>query len=505
MQDPSQPLERQRPTDRLSLRTKTWFGVGTVGESATNWLFNALTFLYYQQILGLSGSLAGTAVAIAIFFDAISDPLIGSISDRFRSRWGRRHPFMIAAPIPLVLSIFLIFNPPASVVTSQMMLFVWFTVFTICMRTFVTFFAIPHLAMGAELSTDYIERTNVMSFNNLFGYYGALMMHCFVWFFVFGYLFQTEGAALGGAQLYRPAYVPVVAFCCLIILLTIFGCAWFTRDRIPFMSQPPSDQEGFSFNGLMSDIWMAIQNRNYLFLLIGLFFLSMTIGTHETLGIYMGTFFWALSPYQIGFLAIANIIGYHLGFFLASKSHERFDKRATIVASAAGLSFFWSLAVTLALFGLAPETSSWTLVVFIIFWSIFSSLFGAVVNISVMSALADIADEHEANTGRRQEGIFYSARTFFAKTSNAIGHVIAGFAIEYYVLLPPGSIQGQVPDDVLFRLGIVDGPFAMVWGLIAAFFYAGYRINKTDHERIQTQLKARSMDAANMESQSVQS
>jgi MFS family permease len=176
VQDPSQPLERQRPNDRLSLRTKTWFGVGTVGESATNWLFNALTFLYYQQILGLSGSLAGTAVAIAIFFDAISDPLIGSISDRFRSRWGRRHPFMIAAPIPLVLSIFLIFNPPESVVTSQMMLFGWFTVFTICMRTFVTFFAIPHLAMGAELSSDYIERTNVMSFNNLFGYYGALMI-----------------------------------------------------------------------------------------------------------------------------------------------------------------------------------------------------------------------------------------------------------------------------------------------------------------------------------------
>ncbi|MGB1424726.1 MAG: hypothetical protein ACPG7B_15415, partial [Pseudomonadales bacterium] len=58
----------------------------------------------------------------------------------------------------------------------------------------------------------------------------------------------------------------------------------------------------------------------------------------------------------------------------------------------------------------------------------------------------------------------------------------------YYVLLPPGSIQGQVPEDVLFRLGVVDGPFAMIWGLIAAFFYAGYRINKTDHQRIQAQL-----------------
>ena len=123
------------------------------------------------------------------------------------------------------------------------------------------------------------------------------------------------------------------------------------------------------------------------------------------------------------------------------------------------------------------------------FWSIFSSVFGSVLNISVMSALADITDEHEAKSGRRQEGIFYSARTFFSNTSNAIGHVVAGIAIEYYVLLPPGSIQGQVPGDVLFRLGVVEGPFAMVWGLIAALFYAGYRIDRDSYERVQAQLK----------------
>ena len=491
MRDMRQSPDSSEVTDQIPLRTKVWFGVGTVGETATNWIFNALTFIYYQQILELSASLAALAVSIAIFADAISDPLIGSISDRFKSRFGRRHPFMFFAPLPLALSIFLIFNPPDFVLDSQTSLFIWLTVFTICMRTFVTFFGVPHLAMGAELSTDYIERTNVMSFNNLFGYYGALLMHCFVWFFVFGYLFAAEGAPLGGAQLYKPAYVPVVGFCCVLVAVTIFCCAWFTRDRIPFMNQPPSDGKPFSFFQLFKDVGEAVQNRNYLFLLIGLFFLSLTIGTHETLSIYMATFFWELSPYQIGFLAIANIIGFHLGFFFASVAHERFDKRWTIVCSAAGLSFFWSLAVTLALLGFAPENSTWTLVVFIIFWTIFSSLFGSVVNISVMSALADITDEHEAKTGRRQEGIFYSARMFFSKTSNAIGHVVAGIAIEYYVLLPPGSIQGQVPEDVLFRLGVVDGPFAMIWGLIAAVFYAGYRIDKKSYERVQDQLKAR--------------
>jgi len=484
---PSSSLEGS--DDHLKIRTKVWFGVGTMGESATNWIFNVLTFIYYQQILGLSGSLAGTAVFLAIMADAVTDPLIGSISDRFRSRLGRRHPFMFAAPLPLALSIFLIFNPPEFVVGSQAWLFGWLTLFTICMRTFVTFFAVPHLAMGAELSSDYIERTNVMSYNNIFGYYGGFAMHCFVWFFVFGSLYAAEGEALGGAQLYGPAYVPVVAFCCILVMVSIFLSAWFTRDRIPLMNQPPNDGKGFSPVRLLLDMWEAIQNRNYLFLLIGLFFLSMTIGTHETLSIYMATFFWELSPFQIGFLAINNFIGFHLGFIFSSRVHTKIDKRWTIVASAAGLSFFWSAAVNLALLGFAPDNSTWELVAFIIFWGIFASAFGSIVNISVMSALADITDEHEAKTGRRQEGIFYSARTFFAKTSNGIGHVIAGFAIEYYILIEPGSIQGQVPEDVLFRLGVIDGPFAMVWGLIAAFFYAGYRINKTSYEKVQQQLR----------------
>jgi len=105
-----------------------------------------------------------------------------------------------------------------------------------------------------------------------------------------------------------------------------------------------------------------------------------------------------------------------------------------------------------------------------------------------MSALADIADEHELNTGRRQEGIFYSARTFFAKVTNGIGHLIAGIALDYYIYLPSGAVPGQVPEDVLFRLGIVDGPFAMIFGLIAAVIYSGYRIDQKYHEQIKLKL-----------------
>lgn len=481
--------------ETVSIKTKVWFGVGAIGESVTNWIFNVLVFFYYQQIIGLSGTLAGIAVTIGIFSDAITDPLMGSISDRFRSRFGRRHPFMFAAPIPLAAAIYLLFHPPEMFLDSQTALFIWFAGFTVVMRICSTLFAVPHLAMGAELSDDYIQRSKVMSYNNLFTNYGTFLMHSFVWFFVFDALYAEQGG-----QRYQPAYEPIVLFCCTVVIVTIFGCAWFTRDQIPRLKTPPDDGNSFSAKRLILDMWDALQNRHYVFLLLGLFFLSVTIGTHETLSIYMATFYWELSPFQIGWLILNNVIGFHLAFMLTSLTHKKFDKRWTIVATAASLSFFWSLAVTLRLFDMAPENSTWTLVAFIIGIGMFSSASGSVLNISVMSALADIADEHEVNTGRRQEGIFYSARTFFAKTTNGIGHVVAGIALDYYVIMPSHAVPGELPADTLFRLGVVDGPFAMVWGLISAALYAGYRIDKKYHAKIQETLAKRRAQAAVEES-----
>ena len=101
--------------DNLPLKTKLAFGIGSTGEAATNWVFSGLVFFYYNQIIGLPGTLTGIGVFIAMMFDAISDPLVGSISDRFKSKYGRRHPFMFFAPIPtsiaLILSLIHISEP----------------------------------------------------------------------------------------------------------------------------------------------------------------------------------------------------------------------------------------------------------------------------------------------------------------------------------------------------------------------------------------------------------
>lgn len=469
----------------LKLRTKLAYGVGAIGESSVIWLFSTLAFFFYNQVIGLSGTLAGLAVLIATLFDAVSDPLVGSISDNFRSKYGRRHPFMFAAPLPAMLCIYLVFSPPVEM--GQIAIFAWFAICTILLRLSITLFTIPHLALGAELSDDYIERSNVMSFNNVFAYTGVIIMHVYVWFFVFP---NIDGFEMG--QLSKDAYPSIVFFSCLLIGTAMTASAFYTRDQIPNLKQAESRKDKNVAIRFFKDIYAVLKNPNYLYLLLGIFFLSILIGTHETLGLYMYTFYWKLSPIQTGWLILNNVFGYAIGFIVTSKLHQMFDKPIIIVISAILLSVFWSLAVILSLFGLAPEPASWDLVIFIIILGSVAAAGGSILHISVMSALADVCDEHELLTGYRQEGIFYSARSFFAKTSSGIGHVIAGIALDI-INFPRGDINAEVTESMLFNLGLLDGPFAMIWGLIAAIFYSGYKITNKYHKEIREKLNEKKL------------
>ena len=106
-------------------RTRLAFGVGAAAETMSLYSLAVLGMLFYNQVQGLEVLLAGLVPTIALLVDAISDPLIGSISDQYRSRrWGRRHPFMFFAPVPIGVSFFCLFNPPEAL--SQAEMFSWF-------------------------------------------------------------------------------------------------------------------------------------------------------------------------------------------------------------------------------------------------------------------------------------------------------------------------------------------------------------------------------------------
>lgn len=478
---------------RVPLGLKMIYAVGASSEAIIGVAFNAFNFFFYTNILGLPGWLAGLAITIALIFDAITDPLVGSISDRWQSRLGRRHPFMFAAPLPVMVCLFCIYTPPSGLEESG--LFLWLTVFTVIMRSSMTLFHVPHLAMGAELSSDFTERTRVMSMNTLLGAFGGVAAIFIAYTFFFNATPEFSNGLLNASA--YPIFAIGAAFIggAIMLLSTVF-----TLQLIPRLPQPPKDIPKFSFGEFLRDIGFAFANRNYLFLMTAFLILSIMLGTRGTIGLHMFTYFWELLPEQIRYFALIGAFAPIIGFMVTATLHERFDKQPVIVTSVFLLTLFAGMPVCLRMVGLFPVNGSPYLVPSLLFIDLLALTAGVILLISVMSALADIADEHELSTHRRQEGIFYSARSFFAKATSGFGHLFAGIAISV-IEFPVGAEPGSVDPDTVFKLGLVDGPIAVIPGFIAVGFYTQYKLTRKRHAEIQEQLRLRHQQNAKGQSE----
>ncbi len=474
------------PVDPHSVptRTRLAFGVGAAAETMSLYSLAVLGMLFYNQVQGLNVLLAGLVPTIALFTDAISDPLIGSLSDRFRTkRWGRRHPFMFVAPLPIAVSFYFIFSPPDGLTEGA--LFAWFLGWSISLRTFMTLYHVPHLALGGELATSYTERSKIMSYNNFFGWMGGAGV-----FKVNTLVFFATAGVAGNGLLNGEAYPAFSAAISAAILIVLFASAWFTRDRIATLPQPPANLPAFSVRSFVSDLKGAFTNRNYLMLMIAFFCLSMMLGVRTALSNYMNIFYWELSAAEIGNLIfIGSFVGYFTGFLFSARLHHVFDKRATIVATAVGLSIFPAMPVILRLADSFPANGSEWLLPGIVGFQILSSACGSILNISVMSALADIADENEVRLGHRQEGTLYAARTFFAKLDNSIGHGVASLSL-WLIAFPDNARPGEIDQTTIWWLGMIDSPITIIPGIIAACFYAQYRIDRQRYADTQAELQA---------------
>jgi Na+/melibiose symporter-like transporter len=469
-------------TDRLSFKTKLAFGIGSAAEIIALYSVSSFALLFYNQILGVQAHWIGIAISASLVFDGLTEPLIGSWSDRTRSRLGRRHPWMFAAPVPIALTLFAIFNPPAGL--SPMGLAVWCGVAVSLMRQVMTFFHTPHLALGAELSPNYIERSKVMAYNSFFTWAGGAGM---TWV-ALTYFFPSTPEYPRGLLNPEP-WTNFALTMSLTIVAVLFASAWFTRDRIPLLPPLAADTKPFSLPEFFADIWKALRNVNYVWLLVGYFFLSMMIGLKEGLRLYTATFYWGLSSEQLRWFVIGSFIGYAMAFAFAARMHGRFDKKATLVWGAVAYALTTAAPLSLGLAGvLSHETPNllWILLGFSVL--AYGSL--SVLQIGAMSALADVADENELRFGVRQEGILYSTRALAAKIDQAVGSALAGFVL-LLIAFPEKARPGHVDAGVLHNLALWDGVMAAIPGLIAAICYGRYRITRASYEATRAALAER--------------
>ena len=470
MRDPARP----------GMVTKLAFGLGAVCETISVASVAGFALFYYNQVLGLSATLAGLAMSVSIVFDGLVDPFVGSLSDRTRSRLGRRHPFMFAAPVPVALSLWAVFNPPAQL--EGLWLFAWFLAFTVSLRFTMSVFQVPHLALGGELSSDYAERTRVMSYANLLGAVGTVATP-----FVALSFFLHATSEYPRGILNPDGYGPWSTVMALVVLTCMLVSAGVTARQIPQLPKPAADVKPFGPMDFVRDIRSALTNRNYIALLLGVFFISIILGMRAGFNLYVNTYYWGLASEQVRWFAFTVLAGFGVGFLMTSRLHDRWDKRRAMVWGAVLLGVFPAVPLTLGILGLAPSLESGWLMPMLMFFGALAAAAGSVLAISVLSALADIADENELRHGLRQEGVLYSTRAVFAKLDAALGTLLVGVVLDL-VGMPEKAVPGQVPQAVLNQIALVDGPLLIIPALIGAYFYGRYGIDRAGHARIKADL-----------------
>lgn len=479
--------------ERWPFRIRLAFGTGQLAEGLKNGALGLFVFFYYNQVLGLSGTLAGIAVAISLFIDGIVDPLIGSLSDNWRSRYGRRHPFMVVSVLPLMLGFIGLFSPP---VTSQWGLFLWLIVFGNLTRAAISAFHVPHLALGAEMSRDPDERASLVGFRMFFSLLGGLCSTLIG----FG-IFFAPSAEFPTGQLNAAAYGPFSMTLAVLMATAILVCVLGTRSVIPRLAAVGGERPRLSvlgvFRDLLRDIRSALGSASFRWLFSGVLVVYLMIGTNAALDIYMFTYFWEFSNREVMTLSVAYPIGLMLGAMLAPAFLRRFDKRAALLFGTLWWGALQVAPVVLRLLGVFPENGDPSLIPTYMGIRFFHGMGSVMANVAFGAALADIADENELRSGRRQEGIFFSTSSFSLNFATGIGGLIAGVALD--VINWPRGPQVRTAADVgaesLFNLGLIYGPCVVMFSVVTMWCYSNYRLDRAKHALILSQLAERRSDS----------
>ena len=489
--DPSQPDTAAPP---LARSIKVAFGVGQIAEGIQAAVFLTFLLFFYNQVLGLSGTLSGLALAISLMFDAVTDPLLGNLSDAWHSKHGRRHPFMYVAALPLGLFFFLLFNP---MVSGEWPLFWWLLTMTVCCRGAMTLYHVPHSALGAELSEDFNERTELVAWRHSFG---ALS---FIGVFLLGFLvFFVPTADYPNGQLNPQAYGPFTGWLAIAMVLSVWYSAVGTRSRIPYLPSASASQR-FTFGAVISDTVLAIKNPSFRSLIIGFAIIIVAFGAAGALGLYMLTFFWALGPAAILLALLAGPLGSIVGYATSRRFFNRFDKKVGVLIGAGIWLGAHGITVPLYLLGVFPPPGSTGILLVVSCFGALGALGIAYLLVGMGTMLADIADQHELTSDQRNEGIFFGAFSLTNKSSAALGSLIGGSALDL-LSWPTGSAirsAADVPPEVLVNLGLAWGPLALLLALPGLWFLNSYQLNREAHAAILSELHARRLALASASSQ----
>jgi GPH family glycoside/pentoside/hexuronide:cation symporter len=459
---------------RLTRATTILYGIGSIAFGVKDNGFAFFLLLYYSQVLGLPESWVGFGIMLALVLDGIFDPIVGYASDHLHSRWGRRHPFMYAAALPVAASYWLLWNPPDGL--SQGGLFAYFLTVAVLVRVFIAVYEIPSASLVPELTDHYDERTTILSARYLFGWWGGLTMSVLAYA-----IFLQPDAAHPAGVLNPEGYHRYGIVSSIVMMVAIFVSALGTHRFIPDLKQPPMVRP-HSLREALREFGETVANRSFLALFAAAVFASVAGGVMAALSIYFNTYFWELTSSEIGIFVLPAYVAALLAGVVAAASSRALGKKfASITVSTAAIVVV-PLPITLRLLGWFPANRAPSLLPWLMVFNLIGITLLIASNILYASMVADVAEDSEVTTGRRSEGVFTAATSFVQKATSGVG-IFASSLLLGVIGFPRNAAPGAVDADVVRTLGLVYVPLVSVLYVLAGLFLWSYRIDRATHEQ----------------------
>ncbi|TGL44763.1 MFS transporter [Leptospira perdikensis] len=444
---------------KLKLPIKMGYGLAETGITAVQLFTQIYLLKYYTEIVGLNSSLAGIALSISVFWDAVSDPLMGRISDHTHTKWGRRRPYILLGGILLSLAVLLLFSPPP--LASQLGKFVYLLTVYLFVNTAMTIISVPHIALGGELSFERNERTSVFGWRLFFSNIGML-----IGMIVPAAILQSLGDESTKENIItsRTLAGEIVSMVILVSsVITFFvtrgkdNTRNHTEQKIPFFA---------AFSSIL---------KNKMFLILLFAFIIATIG--RTFNSAIALYYY---EYRLGLKESIVVINILLPFFLILILSigfwvwisKKVGKKIPAFLGVFGLGVLTVIAYPLFPYG---ELRPPLIVAFV----------GGICAGSILimdSILTDVVDYDEFKTGEKREGLYFGIWKMGVKFSQAFGIALTGF------LLDAIGFQNGAPTqsaDVGFRLAMIFGPGVGFFFILGSILFLFFPLSDEKHIQIQ--------------------
>jgi glycoside/pentoside/hexuronide:cation symporter, GPH family len=444
--------------NKLSLFTNLIYGAGDFGFSMNNSIITAFFSIFMVTVVGLAPGLVAIILFVGRSWDFVNDLLVGYISDRTRTKWGRRRPFLLFGAIPFGLSFVLLWLSPDF---GQTGLIIYYSLAYIVYEALATLVYMPYFALTPELTSDYDERTKLTSFRMMFNISGSLTAYILPLLIIGNdWNFATPRSVLMMALVAGG-----------IAAVPLFGVFLGTREREEYQKE--------TLPKFWPSLKAAFKNRPFVFGAMMYLATWMTIVVVESNLQFFILYILERQSQNI-IIMISIFVTAIFALPIWNWVSKNWNKRLAYIIGVG----FWAL-VMMVLITMTPETPFWLILVLCVLAGIGVSA----AQVLPWAIIPDAIEWEEWTTGQRNEGVFYSLVTLMGKIGMAVAQPLALLVLQFTNFQEgQGALQ---PDSALLGIRLVVGPIPallLLGGIVVAIFYP---LSRKQHNKIVEELRIR--------------